>query len=347
MSIYSGISERIKNIRKFDMNLSKHYEYDDLPFYGDKFSVSSARYRKAADKLSTLLIVYDEKGIEWSISPFGKRLVHREFPRLGWFHKHDYVEIFYVIEGSFSQILFGEKMIFEQGEFVITDRNCEHADYIEAQNSAVLFLQVQTEYLEQLLRTYDGIDKMKQFLFHTLLDQKQEQSFLELKRTGNFDPDFLLENLIEEDLTRDEGHEQIKRGLMIRLLHHLCEDYTPQLHTNSKESQEKAFLFELERYIQKHYASVTVGELEEQFHYHRNYYHLILKKYRGKSFQEYVIDIRMKYARQLLEQTTLPVKQIAHQVGYENISHFYHLFERHYKKTPMEIRKTPTLQKKM
>jgi len=40
----------------------------------------------------------------------------------------------------------------------------------------------------------------------------------------------------------------------------------------------------------------------------------------------------------MLEQTALPVKQIAHQVGYENVSHFYHLFEDYYGKTPKEIR---------
>ena len=45
---------------------------------------------------------------------------------------------------------------------------------------------------------------------------------------------------MEEDLTREAGHEQVKRGLMIRLLHHLCEDYTIQLHTDSKESREKS-----------------------------------------------------------------------------------------------------------
>ena len=78
---------------------------------------------------------------------------------------------------------------------------------------------------------------------------------------------------MEEDLTREAGHEQVKRGLMIRLLHHLCEDYTIQLHTDSKESREKAFLFELERYIQKNYATVTTSQLEAKFHYHRNYYH--------------------------------------------------------------------------
>lgn len=46
----------------------------------------------------------------------------------------------------------------------------------------------------------------------------------------------------------------------------------------------------------------------------------------------------MKYAQQLLEQTTLPVKQIANQTGYENISHFYHLFEDYFGKTPSKMR---------
>ena len=83
---------------------------------------------------------------------------------------------------------------------------------------------------------------------------------------------------------------------------------------------------------------MTVAELEKKFHYHRNYYSMILKKYRGKSFQQYVIGVRMKHAKQLLEQTTLPVKQIAQQAGYENVSHFYHLFEKYYGKTPKEVR---------
>ena len=90
--------------------------------------------------------------------------------------------------------------------------------------------------------------------------------------------------------------------------------------------------------IMENVAKVTVSELEKEFHYHRNYYSLILKKYRGKSFQQYVIEIRMKYAKQLLEQTTLSVKQVAQQIGYENVSHFHHLFEKYYGKTPREIR---------
>ena len=46
----------------------------------------------------------------------------------------------------------------------------------------------------------------------------------------------------------------------------------------------------------------------------------------------------MKNAYQMLELTTEPVKKIANQVGYENVSHFYHLFEAQFGKTPREVR---------
>lgn len=165
---YQRIIDRIKEIRRFYMDSEKQQEYDELPYFGEANHASSTANRKIAEKMSTLLIVYGKEGMEWSISPAGQRLVRREFPRRSWFHKHEYVEILYVIEGSFTQILLGEEIRFEQGEFVITDQNCEHADYIEAKDAAVLFLQIRSDYLEQLLRSYDGTDEMQRFLFHAL-----------------------------------------------------------------------------------------------------------------------------------------------------------------------------------
>lgn len=342
MEEYSGIMERVEAIRSKYMVEGKLMEYDQLPDFGKSADMSSKDVRKVQENLTALLVVYGETGIEWSISPLGQRLIHRQYPRRSWYHKHEYVEILYVIEGTFKQILLGEERQFERGEFVITDQNCEHADVIEAKDAAVLFLQIRGDYLEQLLKSYDGTDEMQRFLFHALWRQQREQSFLELSKRRQeataLDVERLLENLLSENLNKMAGHEQIEKGFMIRLLHYLCQEYSLQVHTDSKESREKAFLYELECYIRIHAATVTVKELEEQFHYHRNYYHTILKKYRNRSFQQYVIEIRMKYARQLLEQTTMSMKDIAHQVGYENVSHFYHLFKEFYKKAPRDFR---------
>lgn len=338
---FYDIYERIKDVRANYNNVSERKEYDELPDFTSPDSPSSAQSRRVWDEFSTLLIVYGEDGSEWSSSPLGNRFIRRECPRKGWFHKHEYVEILYVIEGSFEQILLGEKIHFEQGEFVITDQNCEHADYIEPENAAVLFLQISADYLEQLLKSYDGTDEMQRFLFHTLLKQKREQSFLELKKSESVNDSavgHLLELLVEENLSQSPGYHQIRTGLLLRLLQYMCRDYTLLLHSDSQEGREKALLYELEYYIHQNFASVTTRKLEEQFHYHRNYYNLLIRKYKKMSFCQYVIEVRMRYARQLLEQTALPVKKIAQQVGYENISHFYHLFEEQFGRTPKEVR---------
>ena len=332
------ISDRVQSIRKTGNKRWQQGQYDDLPVLDEKSFRSLTGDRKVTEKLSALLIVYGADGTEQSFSSAGKRMVTRELPRLGWFHKHEYVEILYVIEGTFTQVLLGEEIRFEQGEFVITDQNCEHADYIEPKDAAVLFLQIRADYLGHLLRTYDSGDELQQFLFHALWRQKKEQSFLEFKRTEQYEPEYLLDRLMAEDLSKEPGRDAIKEGLMIRLLYHLCRDYSIQLHTDSRESREKAVLYELERYVRKNYATVTTKELEQVFHYHRNYFHLLLKKYRGKSFQQYTMEVRMKNAYRMLEQTTEPVKKIAGQVGYENVSHFYHLFEAQFGKTPREVR---------
>lgn len=351
----------------------------------DSFVVQN---RKLFEDFTALLIVYDKAGTERSVSFYHKCEAAIQMPHQGWYHKHEFIEIFYVIEGSFSQILFGERRTFEAGEFMIADQNCEHADYIEAKDAAVLFLQIRSEYLDMLLRSYDGKNELQQFLFHSLRRQKREQSFLRLRRSGKVsvlqkaqqperevkeklpgseekeqpsedeantqlsgrgekeqpymdeEMDMLLGNLFYEDMHREPGYEDIRKGLLIRILQRFCTEYTPRLHTTSQEGKEKELLYEVERYIRLYAATVTTADLEEVFHYHRNYYNLLLKKYRELSFREYVLQVRLSYARQLLEQTELPVSQVARQVGYENTSHFYHLFRKMYGVGPREVHET-------
>ena len=84
---------------------------------------------------------------------------------------------------------------------------------------------------------------------------------------------------------------------------------------------------------------MTASGLEKVFHYHRNYYNLLLRKYTGKSFRKYVQEIRMEQARALLLATKLPLKQVALRAGYENTGFFYRLFQRMNGVSPAEYRR--------
>lgn len=332
--IFSDISERCRYYRSF-YKLRQEQRIEELAWQ------SSSVERNMPGSFSTLLYLYDRDGMEFSFSRREIRCRRNASPGQGHFHRHQYVELFYVVEGSFEQILLGEHQHFEQGEIVITDRNCEHADYLTGQRSAVLFICLSPEYLDSLLDAYETTDNLQSFLFHALSRQKQEQSFLRLRTTsGSSGIERLLEQLVQEDYGHAPGWEAIVRGSLIRLFSLLCTDYTLMLHSSSQEVKEKVLIYELERYIRLHRGDVTAGKLEEVFHYHRNYFNLVLKKYRGIGFQEYVQKLRIEYACELLAATNLSVRQIAVMTGYANNTFFHHLFQKHVGLSPGEYRRS-------
>ena len=61
---------------------------------------------------ATLLCRYGKDGSMHSISRTEERTQHYDLPCQGKYHRHQFIEIFYVMEGSFEQILLGEKRCF-------------------------------------------------------------------------------------------------------------------------------------------------------------------------------------------------------------------------------------------
>ena len=323
---------------------------------GQGFPESAALdIRQTQSPFSTLLCFYDTAGNEYTFSQAGMRHMRRTLPWQGHYHTHDYIEILLCLKGSFRQILLGEPRTFAAGEVVITDRNLEHADMLEGEaDTAVLFLSLQADYLDQLLSSHGSQDDLQRFFFHALQRQRKDQSYIHLQpapgpspgrppesagdRAWRMQLSRLLEVLIEEDYSPGPGSEEIIRGSLIRLLSLLCRRYSTRLHSSDQESKERALLYELERYLRLHFATVTASELEEAFHYHRNFYNLLLQKYRGTTFREYLQDIRMQHAARLLKDTRFSVRDIALAAGYHNSSHFYHLFQRHFGVSPATYR---------
>lgn len=63
------------------------------------------------------------------------------------------------------------------------------------------------------------------------------------------------------------------------------------------------------------------------------------KRYTGFTPNEYVINSRITYAKELLKYSDLPIAEISIKVGIENISHFINLFKQREEVTPLTFRK--------
>lgn len=92
------------------------------------------------------------------------------------------------------------------------------------------------------------------------------------------------------------------------------------------------------KYINGHYAEVTLENLSENFNLSRPYISKYIKDKTGMNFQDVVREARMRKARTLLKESGHSVESIAADVGYESVEHFNRLFKKSYGITPVQFR---------
>lgn len=98
------------------------------------------------------------------------------------------------------------------------------------------------------------------------------------------------------------------------------------------------------QYIQKNFCDdISTAMLSEQFGLSANYITNLLKQKLGIRYSDYITQLRMERAKQLLTSTDLSVKNITTECGYYSQSHFTKMFVEHENCTPIEFRKKSKL----
>ena len=113
------------------------------------------------------------------------------------------------------------------------------------------------------------------------------------------------------------------------------------LATYEKEFQNSTIQFsKIEETIQKEYSSpdFSISGLADTFHVSIAYMSYLFKKGFDVNFSEYLWNIRMEKAKELLSQTDMNIDQISVQVGYLNTSSFRRKFKQETGFTPSQYR---------
>ncbi|WP_414705244.1 helix-turn-helix domain-containing protein [Pseudobacteroides sp.] len=64
----------------------------------------------------------------------------------------------------------------------------------------------------------------------------------------------------------------------------------------------------------------------------------VFKQFLNMTPTEYINNLRLKYAKHLLLTTKISVIDISLEAGFDNLSHFYHLFKEQMKTPPTQLR---------
>ncbi|MBW4846900.1 MAG: helix-turn-helix domain-containing protein [Lachnospiraceae bacterium] len=96
-------------------------------------------------------------------------------------------------------------------------------------------------------------------------------------------------------------------------------------------------------FIQEHYCeNLSTADLSQRFGLSANYISNLLKASLGIRYSEFVTQLRLSHARELLISTEQSIKDITSACGYYSQSHFTKLFIEHEGCTPVEYRKKHT-----
>ncbi|MCK9170164.1 MAG: helix-turn-helix domain-containing protein [Treponema sp.] len=93
---------------------------------------------------------------------------------------------------------------------------------------------------------------------------------------------------------------------------------------------------------QKYMEEVTLDSLSEHFYFTKEYLSRLFKKEFGCGIYEYVLQVRMNRAKQLLKDPSVQIQQIAEQLGYNDSNYFSKAFRTYTGISPTDYRTEKT-----
>lgn len=155
----------------------------------------------------------------------------------------------------------------------------------------------------------DSKDEACEIITHLFTDKIEMSILLEkcllIKNTENIDE--LIQTLISSIQDLDTRLSQ--QSEMISSDNELIEHALQYIHLNySKE--------------------LTLQNVADHIHISRNYFSILFKKQLNQNFIDYVIDLRIKKAKELLMNTKMKVYEVARDSGFKDVKYFSKLFKK-------------------
>ena len=247
-------------------------------------------------------------------------------------HWHDEFEIIYVKSGFLTVSISGENYIGKPGDaFVVSPGNLH-------------FMGSQTGNVDY----FTFLFPLKYISFRT--DDILDDKLLEPLNSGHLIINPEIEDTVKEQCEqlveiygakKEESQSKITAQIKTKiiLLQFILElwkrGFIVENDTSGKNTVEK----EMVSYIQQNFTGkILLKEFGEQFHLSEKYISRYFKEHFHIKISQYVTYLRLEHAKHLLQDTDIPVTEVAMQSGYQNVSYFIRSFKKTYGMSPLKYR---------
>lgn len=217
---------------------------------------------------------------------------------------------------------------------------------VEPSNAAGYYQSAQDEQFFNLVKAgnFEGARFFLQRLFHNFVQNQLSVNEIQrichsilvrlalcLLQCGQ-NPDFLFNKSNALDVVRQHDSVKELESFMIDLI-----DVVISSITTNHSQKNKELMTSIKEYIKTH-PETSLTKIAEHFHHSPNYLSNIFPKETGDTIKNYIISVRIAYAKELLKSTTRSIGQIATDVGYKTQQHFCNVFSKATGMTPSDYR---------
>ncbi|MDQ0207236.1 AraC family transcriptional regulator [Alkalicoccobacillus murimartini] len=258
-----------------------------------------------------------------------------QFPR----HKHDYIEMSYVLQGSFTQTIAGKRLTLNEGELMFLNQHIEHEIDPCSKEDIIINFIIQPSFFEYIFSFLNIRGPIYRFLMDSLYTYSYQGQYLTFKTATNDKLQELILTIINEILNPvdvSEARVKLQVGLLIVELsqneHQIEGAETLTLHSS--------WMQETLSYINQSYSTATLTEISHRLNQHDYVLSRAIKQMTNQTFKELLQEKRLTVACDLMTKTDLPITMVVNQVGYDNVSYFYRIFQKRYGMTPKKFRES-------
>ncbi len=235
-------------------------------------------------------------------------------------HWHEHIEMHYFVRGKAQIVCSQKRMWGEPGNLIICNGNELHEGFCLERPMEAIVIIFELDALSRELGNQNVV------FHHHIGDDACVRR--------------LVPGIYEECQGKREGYKLAAKGMIYQLLAHLIRTYSAASLTDSERQKRDKMLKRLNTvlaYMESNYTKpLTNRELAQLVHLSEGRFSHIFKESMGKSPLNYINEVRLKKAWNLLSQRGMSVSQTAAMVGFQDLNNFSRQFKRHFGYPPSQ-----------
>jgi len=254
--------------------------------------------------------------------------------RLNSYHSHTNVEMAFILSGTGRYLVDGVSYDVKQGDLIICNPGVLHQSVVTDQNDPTIeFIVGFTDV--HFLNMPDNCIRMPEGEHLLRLSSEAKREFSRC-----------CYEIMEENASSEPGRYYMIQAEMMKMLiiiyRALNGNRQEENSGISFESYSKGYVVQqIIRYLNENYANkISLDQIAHNMYLCPVYISKIFKEKTGDSPINFLIKIRLKKAKELLEDGQGSIKVIASMVGYDDVYHFSKLFKKYYGISPLNYQKS-------